>query len=301
MANFAQDMTSGAPIVVCEIGCNHRGDLDTALEMIKIAAQFCNVDAVKFQKRNNRELLTEEEYSGPHPNPQHSFGDSYGAHREFLEFDLSQHCALKTACDEAGVIYSSSVWDLTSAKEIASLEPSFIKVPSAINTDLRVLNYLFTEYRGDIHISLGMTTNKERERVIELADKQGRAKSIVLYHCISGYPVEINDLYLCEIQELKKKYQHSVKAIGFSGHHKGIAADVAALALGAEYFERHFTLDRTWKGTDHAASLEPDGMRRLTRDLKAAKSALKSKPKEVLDVEEAQRAKLKRFYDTQSS
>lgn len=293
----AESNTNKAPIVVCEIGCNHRGDLDTALEMIKVAAQFCQVDVIKFQKRNNRELLTEEEYASPHPNPQNSYGDTYGAHREFLEFDLAQHRALKAACEDLNVVYSSSVWDLTSAKEIASLDPALIKVPSAVNTDMRVLNYLYSEYRGEIHISLGMTTRQEGDRVVELANKYGRNEDLILYHCISGYPVEASDLYLFEIQELKRNYENSVKAIGFSGHHKGIAVDIAALALGADYFERHFTLDRTWKGTDHAASLEPDGLRRLTRDLRAAKSALKYKPEEIIDVESVQRSKLKRFHD----
>lgn len=283
------------PFIICEIGCNHRGELDTALEMIKVAAQFCDVDAVKFQKRNNRELLSPDEYDSPHPNPANAYGSTYGEHREFLEFDLQQHRALKAACEEWGVIYSTSVWDLTSAKEIVSLSPQFIKIPSATNTDMAVLNYLFEEFSGAIHVSLGMTKRTERDRVVDLAVKRGRERSLVLYHCISGYPVEIDELYLCEITNLIKQYGSTVQGIGFSGHHKGIAADISALTLGAEYFERHFTLDRTWKGTDHAASLEPDGMRRLTRDLRAATMALQFKPTEILEIEQVQRKKLKRF------
>ena len=283
------------PLVICEIGCNHRGDLDTALDMIRVAAQFCNVDVVKFQKRTNKELLTSEEYNNPHPNPVNSYGNTYGAHREFLEFDLEQHRALKNACEEWGVVYSTSVWDLTSAKEIVSLEPDLIKIPSAINTDLQVMNFLYEEYKGEIHVSLGMTSKKERDLVVELADKKGRAKDLVLYHCISGYPVEVDQLFLLEIQNLTQEFGGKVKGIGFSGHHKGIAADIAALTLGAEYFERHFTLDRSWKGTDHAASLEPDGMRRLTRDLKSVTNALESKPSEILPLEQVQRDKLKKF------
>lgn len=293
----AKEIKMERPFVVCEIGCNHCGKLETALEMVKIAAQFCKVDAVKFQKRNNRELLTPEEYDNPHPNPVNSYGETYGQHREFLEFDLEEHKTLKAACEEWGVVYSSSVWDVASAREIASLDPRFIKIPSAINTNLRVLGQLFGDYGGEIHISLGMTTHQERDRILDLAAKRSREKDIVLYHCVSGYPVEINELYLCEITNLKNAYADSVKGIGFSGHHKGIAADIAALTLGAEYFERHFTLDRTWKGTDHAASLEPDGMRRLTRDIKSAKEALRHKPREILDIEEAQRRKLKRYED----
>ena len=285
------------PIVVCEVGCNHRGELDTALEMIKIAAQFCKIDVVKFQKRDNRELLTPTEYDSPHPNPINSYGDSYGAHREFLELDLEQHKALMDACQEWGVDYSSSVWDPSSARDVVSLGPKLIKVPSAINTDLRVMSYLYGEYEGEIHVSLGMTTAEERERVVAMADEAGRCKDLVLYHCVSGYPVEVDELYLQEISELKKAYGSKVKGIGFSGHHKGIAVDIAALTLGAEYFERHFTLDRTWKGTDHAASLEPDGMRRLARDLEAATKALRRKPSDIVAIEEEQRTKLKRIHE----
>lgn len=295
-----KEMLMDLPAMICEIGCNHRGDMDTALEMIEQAAQFCKVDVVKFQKRSNRELLTHEEYSGAHPNPGNSYGETYGEHREFLEFDLEQHKNLKAACEEWGVIYSTSVWDVTSAKEIASLGPILIKVPSAINTDLNVMNCLFEEYEGEIHVSLGMTTHEERDKVVEMAVKKNREKDVVLYHCISGYPVDIDQLHLCEITELLKAFGDTVKGIGFSGHHKGIAADIAALALGAEYFERHFTMDRTWKGTDHAASLEPDGLRRLTRDLKAAKTALRHKPTEILDFEQVQRDKLKRGHEASS-
>ncbi|WP_348657816.1 N-acetylneuraminate synthase family protein [uncultured Thalassospira sp.] len=291
---FEEKMMS-KPMVICEIGCNHRGDLETALDMIRVAAQFCNVDVVKFQKRTNKELLTDKEYNSPHPNPINSYGSTYGEHREFLEFDLEQHRALKNACDEWGVVYSTSVWDLTSAKEIASLEPELIKIPSAINTDMKVMNYLYDEYKGEIHVSLGMTSKEEMNAVVELAEKKGRAKDLILYHCISGYPVEVDELFLLEIKKLKDEFGGRVKGIGFSGHHKGIAADIAALTLGADYFERHFTLDRSWKGTDHAASLEPDGMRRLTRDLKAVIKALEVKPVEILPLEQVQRDKLKKF------
>lgn len=285
------------PIVVSEIGCNHKGDMDIAIEMIKIAAQFCDVDVVKFQKRNNKELLSEKEYDAPHPNPINSYGKSYGEHREFLEFDLDQHRTLMAACEEWGVVYSTSIWDVTSAREIASLEPQFIKVPSAINTDLPVLECLFSEFSGEIHISLGMTSNAEKDRLIELARSRDRLKDVVLYHCVSGYPVDDEELYLLEIRKLCEELGNEVKGIGFSGHHRGISADIAALTLGATYFERHFTLDRTWKGTDHVASLEPDGLRRLARNLRLALPALRYKDAEILQVEREQRRKLKRVRD----
>ena len=118
--------------------------------------------------------------------------------------------------------------------------------------------------------------------------------NLVLFSCTSGYPVAFEEICLLEITRLKEKFGTKVKQIGFSGHHLGIAADIAAQALGAEVFERHFTLDRTWKGTDHAASLEPDGMRRLARDLKNVALALSHKSQEILPVEAVQREKLKR-------
>jgi N-acetylneuraminate synthase len=117
---------------------------------------------------------------------------------------------------------------------------------------------------------------------------------LVIYSCTSGYPVPFEDICLLEIKRLQKEYKDRVKSIGFSGHHLGIAVDSAAVALGAEWIERHFTLDRTWKGTDHAASLEPDGMRKLARDCRAVYKALRYKQTEILAIEEVQRNKLKR-------
>ena len=138
-----------------------------------------------------------------------------------------------------------------------------------------------------------MTTQDEEDRIVDFFLKRGRAADVVLYACTSGYPVNFDELCLLEVTRLKGKFDGEVKSIGFSGHHLGIAADVAALTLGAEWVERHFTLDRTWKGTDHSASLEPDGLRRLVRDLHAVENSLKMKSVEILPVEEVQRAKLK--------
>jgi len=283
------------PKVIAEIGCNHKGDMEIAREMIMTAALFCKADVVKFQKRNNRELLSAEEYDAPHPNPANSYGDTYGAHREFLEFDLDQHRQLKQWCEEYGTEYSTSVWDLSSVKEIVQLRPSLIKVPSACNLNFKLLECLCDEYEGEIHLSFGMTTHEEEAKIIEFFEKHGAADRLVIYSCTSGYPVAFEDICLFEIKRLIELYAGRVKEIGFSGHHLGIAADVAAMALGATWVERHFTLDRTWKGTDHAASLEPDGLRKLVRDVRNVYKALDSKKSEILEVEDVQRKKLKRF------
>ncbi|WPR71601.1 N-acetylneuraminate synthase family protein [Flavobacterium sp. NG2] len=281
------------PYVIAEIGCNHKGDMEIAKELIKIAKIFCNVDAVKFQKRNNKELLTEAQYLAPHPNESNSYGATYGEHREFLEFDVQQHAELKAYCEEVGVVYSTSVWDLTSAKEIASLNPEFIKIPSACNNNYKMLDWLCENYQGEIHISTGMTTKNETEDLVDFFVSKGRNNDLVLYNCTSGYPVPFEDVCLLDINLLKQKYEAKVKYIGFSGHHLGIAVDMAAYTLGANIIERHYTLDRTWKGTDHAASLEPMGLRKLARDLNAVHAALTFKATDILPIEQVQREKLK--------
>ncbi|HEY5432612.1 MAG TPA: N-acetylneuraminate synthase family protein [Coriobacteriia bacterium] len=286
-------MTYEPSHVIAEIGCNHKGEMDIAYELIKTAAIYCKVDAVKFQKRNNKELLTPEQYAAPHPNPANSYGATYGEHREFLEFDVDQHRQLKAWCEEFGLTYSTSVWDLTSAKEIASLEPVTIKIPSACNTHFEMLTWLCRNYPGEIQISLGMTTLAEEKAIVDLFVTEGRAKDLVIFSCTSGYPVPFADICLLEITRLKETYGDTVKSIGFSGHHLGIAVDVAAYTLGAHIVERHYTLDRTWKGTDHAASLEPEGMRKLKRDLTAVHAALTYKSTEILGIEQVQRDKLK--------
>lgn len=281
------------PYIIAEAGCNHMGQMDVAKDLIETAACFCKADAIKFQKRCPKELLTEEQYNAPHPNPVNSYGDTYGAHREFLEFTVEQHAQLKAWCEEAGIVYATSVWDMTSAQEIASLKPKFIKIPSACNTNFEMLQWLCDNYEGEIQLSFGMTSYEEEEQIVRLFEENHRAKDLVLFNCTSGYPVPFEDVCLLEIKRMREAYESRVKAIGFSGHHLGIAVDVAAYTLGADVIERHYTLDRTWKGTDHAASLEPEGMRKLVRDLNAVHEALNYKSSEILPIEQVQRDKLK--------
>lgn len=269
------------------------GNMEIAHELINTAAIFCKADAIKFQKRCPEELLTQEQYKSPHPNPENSYGNTYGAHREFLEFTVAQHMQLKEWCDEAGITYATSVWDMTSAKEIVELNPQFIKIPSASNTHFDMLQWLCDNYTGEIQLSLGMTKREEEEQIVQLFEKNGRAGDLVLFNCISGYPVPFKDICLLEITRMCKAYEGRVKKIGFSGHHLGIAVDIAAYTLGASVIERHFTLDRTWKGTDHAASLEPDGVRKLVRNLNETYVALAYKESEILPIEQVQRDKLK--------
>jgi len=281
------------PMVTAEIGCNHQGDINIAKKMIEVSSNFCNVDIIKFQKRTPSEILSKEEYNTPHPVPSNSFGETYGMHREFLEFNIDQHKEFMEECSKYGKIYSCSVWDLNSAKEICSISPKIIKIPSACSNHFKLIDYVLGNFSGEIHLSLGMTSAKERDEIVSHFQKKGRNKDLVLYHCTSGYPISFNDACLLEIEELSKQHRDIIKDIGFSGHHLGIAIDIAAYTLGARHIERHFTLDRTWKGTDHAASLEPDGLRKLVRNLNATYASLKYKNKDLLDVEVEQRKKLK--------
>ena len=279
--------------VIAEIGCNHKGQIKIAKDLI-LLAKDCGADIVKFQKRNNKELLPESQYNSPHPNPINSYGKTYGQHREFLEFSKEQHKELIAFCNSIGIEYSTSVWDVTSAKEISDLNPKLIKVPSASNTHYDMLKVLRDEYDGEVHVSFGMTTLAEQEKLVSFFEEKKQAKDrLVVYSCTSGYPVPFEDVCLLEILKIKEKFIDRVKEIGFSGHHLGISIDIASYTLGATWIERHFTKDRTWKGTDHAASLEPAGLSKLTRDLKATYKALNYKESEILAIEKIQRDKLK--------
>lgn len=281
------------PKVIAEIGCNHMGNFEIAKELIRLAKE-CGADYAKFQKRNPKELLNDDQYHAPHPEPWQSYGATYGQHREFLEFTIQQHAELKKHAESLGIGYTASVWDVTSAQEMISLQPDLIKVPSACNNHTELLTLLRDGYSGQVHVSVGMTTSAETAELVRLFEEKNAARErLVLYSCTSGYPIQFSEICLLEITKLYAEYGDSVKAIGFSGHHLGIAADVAAYTLGARWIERHFTKDRTWKGTDHAASLEVPGLQKLVRDLHHIYEALRYKEQEILPVEEVQRKKLK--------
>jgi len=282
------------PKIVAEIGCNHMGDFEIAKELIKLAKD-AGAGYVKFQTRDNDWWLSvKPEWNDAHPNPWNSYGDTYYKHRVALEFSFEQHAELKKYCEELGIVYSTSVWDVNSAKGISKLNPEFIKVPSACNTNFEMLKVLRDEYNGQVQLSIGMTTKEEVENIVKFFEETNSAKNrLMIYSCTSGYPVPPEDVALLEINWLYENYEQRVNEIGFSGHHLGIALDIAAYTLGARWIERHFTKDRTWRGTDHAASLEPHGLQKLCRDLNNVYKALNYKNEELLDIEKVQRAKLK--------
>jgi len=167
-------------------------------------------------------------------------------------------------------------------------------VPSACNNHFEMLKVLRDEFKGIVHVSTGMTTKKEIEDVVTFFEETGQAKSrLVVYNCTSGYPVPFKDVCMLELCRLYDEYGNRVHQLAFSGHHLGIAVDVASYALGAKWVERHFTKDRTMKGTDHSASLEPAGLGKLVRDLDATHAAFTFKQTEILELEAEQRDKLK--------
>lgn len=274
--------------VIAEIGCVHAGSLDRAKDLVRLAT-LAGADYCKFQKRNPHESVPKEIRDKPHPNALFSYGKTYLDHRIALEFTLEQHISLKQYCETIGTKYACSVWDLTSAKDIVSLKPDFIKIPSPCNLNFTLLRFLTENYGGDLHISLGMIDNLEKQKLFNEIQDLNIGSRTVLYHCTSEYPCPFERLYLEEIVKLRSLTWP--KAIGFSNHGYGISADIISYTLGAEWIERHFVDDRTFRHSDAAASLEPDGLRRVVRDLKAARLSLKAKER-LSEVELAQRRKL---------
>lgn len=282
------------PKIIAEIGCNHQGSMDLAIAMIDSFAQVRGVHAIKLQKRNPKELLTQDEFNAPHPNPINSFGSTYGEHREFLEFSLDEHKILKQHIEKRGLIYSSSIWDLTSLEDIISLNPQMIKIPSALNYNKNLLEEVAKDFKGEIHISLGMTAKSDVENIFELLSSKDALSRTVFYACTSKYPAELNELYLGEISYLKNRYGKELLGVGFSGHHRTVVEDSLTLALGATYLERHVTLNKGAKGTDHLQSLEVSDLKSLVSNLESTLSLLSVKPEQIPECEMGQFNKLKK-------
>ena len=168
-----------------------------------------------------------------------------GAHRKALEFTAEQHKELKKICVDQDIIYSSYVWDLTSAIEISSIKPESIQIPSTTNLDFEMQKYLCENFRGKIYLSIGMTSNKERADILYFYESEKRIDGLVLYCFASGYPINFYEICLLEIRKLQDLFRGTQADVGFSGHHLGIAPDIAAVTLGVKWLERHFTLDGT--------------------------------------------------------
>jgi sialic acid synthase len=269
--------------VIAEIGQNHQGDVEIAMELIR-QAKLCGADAVKSQKRDIRTMLTPDEYARPYGSP-HAFGATYGEHREALELSAAEHAELLQYARSLGIIYFCSPWDIPSAELLNRLGMPMFKIPSACLTHIPMLRTI-ASFKKPVILSTGMSNLEEIDRAVAVL----RGCELVVLQCTSAYPCDFSAVNLRAMDTLRSRYGLPV---GLSGHHRGIAIDAAAVALGARVLERHFSLDRTMKGSDHAASLEPPGLARLVRDSRAIEAALGTGEKDVLPCEQSSLEKLR--------
>ena len=270
--------------VIAEGGVNHNGDIRLAEELVHIAAD-CQADAVKFQKRTIHELLTRAALEKPYLGP-NSLGATYGEHRFKLELADADWYRLRDLATGLGLEFMGSAWDRGSADLLDALDSPAIKTPSAVLTDLDLLEYIARMGRPMI-VSTGMAALSEVdeavERIVRHTDK------LILLQCTSAYPSEFADVNLRVMAAFSERYR---VLVGFSGHERGICVSEAAVALGACVLERHFTKDRTLPGPDHAASLEPIGLKTLMRDIRQIELAMGSAEKQVAPSEVPVRARL---------
>ena len=265
--------------VVAEIGHNHQGSLEKAKEFF-LRAKECGVDAVKLQKRDNRSLYTREMYEMPY-NHENSFGPTYGAHREALEFGYEEYAELKRYAGELGLAMFATVFDLPSADFLAKLEMPAYKIASGDLKNTPLLEHV-ARIGKPMFVSTGGGTMEDVQRAHDTIMPIN--PQLCLLQCTASYPVEAEEMNLRVISTYRERFPDAV--IGLSDHQNGIAMAVVAYALGARVIEKHFTLNRAWKGTDHAFSLEPLGMRKLVRDLRRTEAALGDGRKRVYPSEE---------------
>ncbi len=257
----------GGCYVIAEIGNNHQGRLETAMEMFRVAKE-CGADAVKLQKRDNRSLYTRASYNKPYDH-ENSFGKTYGEHREFLEFGWSEYRELMDYGKEIGITVIATAFDIPSAEFLARLDVPAFKVASGDLKNIPLLTHI-ASYGKPMIISTGGGTmtdvNRAHDAIMPINPQLG------ILQCTAGYPAEFDELNLRVITTFRERFPNAT--IGLSSHDNGIAMAIAAYMLGARIVEKHFTFNHTWKGTDHAFSLEPSGFRKLVRDLDRLKVAI---------------------------
>jgi sialic acid synthase len=270
--------------VIAEGGVNHNGDPCLAEELVRIAAD-CKADAVKFQKRTINELLTRAALEKPYVN-RNSLGATYGEHRLKLELSETDWYRLRDLATGLGMEFMGSAWDHGSADLLDALDAPAIKTPSAVLTDLDLLEYIARKGRPMI-VSTGMSSLAEVDEAVERIVRH--TQDLILLQCTSAYPSEFADINLRVMDTFARRYG---VLIGYSGHERGIAVSEAAATLGACVIERHFTKDRTLPGPDHAASLEPIGLRKLVRNIREIELAMGSAEKQLVAAEVPVRARL---------
>jgi sialic acid synthase len=253
--------------VIAEIGHNHQGSVEKCRDLFR-EAKACGVNAVKLQKRDNKSLYTRAAYEKPYDN-ENSFGPTYGAHREALEFGRDEYLELQRYSRELGLTMFATAFDLASADFLAELDTPAFKIASG---DLRTIPLLkhVAHFGKPMIISTGGADMADVRRAYDTVMPINQ--QLCILQCTAAYPAEPEQLDLQVLSTFRKEFPEVV--VGLSDHENGIAMAVAAYVLGARVIEKHFTLNHTWKGTDQAFSLEPIGMRKLVRDLRRTRVAL---------------------------
>lgn len=279
----------GQPVyVIAEIGINHNGSLEIAKKLIEEAAT-AGCDAVKFQKRTPEICVPKHQWEVERDTPWGRM--TYMEYRHRVEFDFDQYAEINDYCKTLGISWLASCWDEPSVDFIEAFNPVFYKVASASLTDHGLLKKKRATGKP-VMISTGMSTMSEIEQGIKAVGLD----NLLIAHSTSAYPCPLEQLNLRMINTLQDKFPHT--PIGYSGHETGLATTLAAITLGATFIERHFTLDRAMWGSDQAASVEPQGMRKLVKDIRNIEKALGSGVKEVYESELKPRKKLRRIDDT---
>lgn len=270
--------------VVAEIGLNHNGDVELAKKLID-AAVGCGADAVKFQKRSVDTILTKEALDAPY-DTWYAYGKTYGEHRKALELSDEEFVVLKEYANERKIIFFASPWDEGSADFLEGICVPVFKIASADVTNLPLIEHV-AKKRKPMIVSTGMSTLDEIKDAIDIISKY--IDELILLHCVSTYPSDSEEINLRTMETLRET---ATSPVGYSGHERGIAVSEAAVALGACVVERHFTLDRTMKGPDHAASLEPPGLFKLIRDIRNIEKSIGTSEKRIHEREMPIRTKL---------
>jgi len=265
---------------IAEAGINHNGSIDNAKKLIDMAFET-GAHCVKFQKRTISRILTKDGLNAPYTSDR-SFGRTYGEHKKFLEFSNDQFIELKEYSDQKGILMTASGWDEDSVDFLDSLNVPFFKMASADLTNWPLLEHTAKKGRPMI-LSTGMVDLEVVQKTYQFVSQWN--KDLVVMQCTSSYPTPDDQINLEVIKGYQKEFPKAV--IGYSGHEKGISISLAAFVMGARVIERHFTLDRTMKGGDHAASLEHPGLEKLIRDLGVLSRALGSPIKKLQSSEVA--------------
>ena len=268
------------PYVIAEIGHNHQGDVETCRQLFQKAKE-AGVNAVKLQKRDNRTLFTREMYDSLYDN-RNSYGHTYGEHREALEFGREEYLEVQKYAGELGLTFFATAFDFASVDFLEALDVPAYKVASGDLKSTPLLEYVAKTGKPMI-VSTGGGSMEDVQRAYDTIMPIN--PNLCILQCTAAYPVEPKDMNLRVITKMRESFPDVV--VGLSDHQSGIAMAMVAYVLGARVFEKHFTLNRAMKGTDHAFSLEPIGLSKLVRDLRRAHDAMGDGDKRVLEFEKA--------------